>query len=135
VAPAVANAPGDLDLRMFYGRLLRDQRKFPAAAGQFAGAVNIKPDFAEGWSELASVLVIAQQYPQALVAFDHLRALKAETTGHLFFRALCHDHLQQRPEALETYRKFLAEAQGKFPDQEFQARQRARIIENEIKKK
>ena len=135
LAPAVADAPGDLDLRMFYGRLLRDQRKFPAAVDQFAAAVRIKPDSAEAWSELASVLVIAQQYPQALAAFDRLRALGAETTGHFFFRALAHDRLQQRPEAVEAYKKFLAAAQGKFPDQEFQARQRVRFLENEIKKK
>lgn len=135
LAPAVANAPADLDLRMFYGRLLRDQRKFSGAADQFAAAVRIKPDSAEGWSELASVLVIAQQYPQALAAFDRLRALGAETTGHYFFRALAHDRLQQRPEAIDAYRKFLAGAQGKFPDQEFQARQRIRFLENEIKKK
>jgi tetratricopeptide (TPR) repeat protein len=135
LAPAVADAPGDLDLRMFYGRLLRDQRKFPGAVDQFAAAVRIKPDSAEAWSELASVLVIAQQYPQALVAFDRLRALGAETTGHFFFRALAHDRLQQRPQAVEAYKKFLAAAQGKFPDQEFQARQRVRFLENELKKK
>jgi len=135
LAPAVADAPGDFDLRLFYGRLLRDQRKFPDAAGQFAAAVRIKPDAAEAWSELASVLVIAQQYPQALAAFDRLRALGAETTGHFFFRALAHDRLLQRPEAVDAYKKFLAAAQGKFPDQEFQARQRIRFLENELKKK
>jgi hypothetical protein len=61
--------------------------------------------------------------------------LGAETTGHLFFRALCWDRLKQRPQAVESYRKFLAAAQGKFPDQEFQAKQRVRILENEMRKK
>jgi hypothetical protein len=37
--------------------------------------------------------------------------------------------------ALEAYLNFLATSQGKFPDQEFQARQRARIIEKELSKR
>jgi tetratricopeptide (TPR) repeat protein len=135
IEPAVAAAPRDLDLRMFYGRLLRDQRKFPDAAAQFLAAAQIKPDFAPAWSELASVLMVAEQYPQALAAYDRLRALGAENTGEFFFRALAHDRLAQRPEAIENYKKFLAASQGKFPNQEFQARQRIRILENELKKR
>jgi tetratricopeptide (TPR) repeat protein len=135
LAPAVANAAGDLELRMFYGRLLRDQRKFPAAAEQFAAVARSKPDAAEAWSELASALVITEQYPQALAALDRVGALHAETAGHVFFRALCLDRLKQRPQAVESYQRFLAMAQGKFPDQEFQAKQRVRILENEMRKK
>ena len=135
VLPAVQAAPNDLDLRLFYGRLLRDQRKFPEAAAQFSAATRIQPDAVAAWNELASMLVIAEQYPQALAAFDHIRALGAETAGNLFFRALAHDRLQQRPEAIENYNKFLATSQGKFPDQEFQARQRVRILENELRRK
>jgi tetratricopeptide (TPR) repeat protein len=133
--PAMQAAPNDLDLRLFYGRLLRDQHKFPEAAAQFSAATRIKPDAVAAWNELASVLVIAEQYPQALAAFDRIRALGAESAGNLFFCALAHDRLQQRPEAIENYNKFLAASQGKFPDQEFQARQRVRILENELRKK
>jgi hypothetical protein len=53
----------------------------------------------------------------------------------VFFRALALDHLEQRAEALQNYNKFLAGSQGKFPDQEFQARQRVRILEAELKKR
>jgi hypothetical protein len=42
--------------------------------------------------------------------------------------------LHQRPEALENYNKFLATSGGKFPDQEFQARQRARLLEKELRR-
>ena len=42
--PAVQASPNDFDLRMFYGRLLRDQRKFPEAAAQFSAATRIKPE-------------------------------------------------------------------------------------------
>src|SRR5262249_27439021 len=41
--PAVQAAPGNFDLRMSYGRLLRDQRKFLPAAAEFNAATQIKP--------------------------------------------------------------------------------------------
>ena len=135
MAPAVAAAPTDFDLHMFYARLLRDERKFPEAAIEFDAATRIQPNAAEAWSDLAGVLVIAAQYPQALAAFDRVRALGAEKPGQFFFEALAHDHLQQRPEAVEYYKKFLSSSEGKFPDQEFQARQRVRILEKEIQKR
>ena len=55
--------------------------------------------------------------------------------GDLFYRALSFDRLKQPRPALDAYQKFLAAVQGKLPDQEFQARQRVRIIERELQKK
>ena len=132
--PAVQATPANFDLRLFYGRVLRDQRKFPEAAAEFSAAARIDPKSVVAWNELASALVIAEEYPQALAAYDHIRALNAEIPGNFFFRALAHDRLRQRPEALENYNKFLATSGGKFPDQEFQARQRARILEKELRR-
>jgi len=132
--PAALAAPHDFDLHLFYGRVLRDQRKFPEAATEFSAAARIDPKSAVAWNELASALVIAEDYPQALAAFDRIRALNAEIPGNFFFRALAHDHLHQRPEALENYNKFLATSGGKFPDQEFQARQRVRTLEKELRR-
>jgi len=39
--PAVQATPADFDLRLFYGRVLRDQRKFPEAAAEFSAAARI----------------------------------------------------------------------------------------------
>jgi tetratricopeptide (TPR) repeat protein len=132
--PAVQSAPNDFDLRLFYGRVLRDQRKFSEASSEFSAAARIDPKSVVAWNELASALVLAEDYPQALVAFDRIRALNAEIPGNYFFRALAHDHLHQRPEAIENYNKFLATSGGKFPNQEFQARNRARTLEKELKR-
>lgn len=134
-AKLVDAAPNDADLHLFYGRMLRDQRKFADAVNQFIAAAKIKPDSVDAWSELAAALMIAEQYQQGLVALDRVRALGGESVGHFYQRALALDHLQQRPEAIESYNKFLAASQGKFPDQEFQARQRIRNLENELKKR
>jgi tetratricopeptide (TPR) repeat protein len=124
----------DFELRMFYAELLRDQRKFPQAAAQFQAAAQTKPDSAPAWTELAGVLVMAEQFPPALAALDRVRSLKAETAGHYFLRGIVEDRLQLRKEALASYSRFLETSQGKNPDQEFQARQRVRILEKEVKR-
>lgn len=133
-AQLVAAQPGDYRIGMFYGRLLRDQRQFAPAANQFLAATKLKSDSAEAWSELAAMLISLEQYPQALTALDHVRALGAEKPGHFFFRATTLDHLHQRQEAIENYNKFLETDQGKSPNQDFQARQRIRILQDELKR-
>jgi len=134
-AAAVSAEPNNYDLRMFYGRVLRDERKFAEAASQFLAASKLRTEAAAPWNELAGVLTVAGQYPQALSALDHLRALDAETPAHFYLRALCFDHLRQLKDALENYNKFLESSQGKYPDEEFKARQRARIIQNELNRR
>jgi len=135
VAAAAANQPNDYDLRMFYARLLRDERKFAEAAQQFLAASKLKPEAPQPWNELAGVLIVAEQYPQALAALDHVRALGQEPPAHFYLRGLCFDHLHQLKDAVANYNKFLELSQGKFPDEEFKARQRARILQNELNKK
>jgi tetratricopeptide (TPR) repeat protein len=120
---------------MFYGRVLRDQRKFAQAAAQFQTAAARQPQSVEAWNELAGVLLISEQYPQAIAAFDHVRALGMEKPADLFFRATAHDHLHQAKEALDNYNRFLAVSKGAFPNQEFQARQRILAIEKETGKR
>ena len=128
---ALAANPNDFDLRMVVGRLHRDRREFPLAASLFVSAANLKPDSVKAWNEAASAYVMAENYPAALAAFDKVRALNAETPGDLFWRAIALDKLHQVKPALASYRQFLQVSQGKFPDQEFQARQRSRILEKE----
>ena len=132
---AVEAAPDDTDLRMFYARLLRDQRKFPEAAAQFSAVARNKPDSVEAWTELSGIHMVSEQYQQALAALDHVKALGAESNSHVFIRALAYDHLHDAKDALENYNKFLTASHGEHPDQEFQARQRARILERELGKR
>jgi tetratricopeptide (TPR) repeat protein len=135
VEQILAGSPNDIDLRMLHGRILRDQRKFPEAAQDFFRASQMKPDSSEAWSELAGVLVMAEDYPHALGALDRLVALKAEKPGHVYLRAIILDKVRDLKPALESYQRFLAVSNGQNPDEEFKARQRARILEREIAKK
>jgi len=132
---AVASEPSSYDLRMAYGRALRDERQFMPAASQFAAAAQQKPGAKEVWNELAGVLTLAEQYPQALAALDRVHALGQEIPGDYYLRAIILDKFHQFKPALDAYQKFLASSDGKNPDEEFKARQRARIIERMLSKR
>ncbi len=135
LAKAVATDPTDYDLRMVYGRSLRDQRKFQPAAQQFFAAAQKRPDSVEAWNEMAGVLIVGEDYAHGLAALDKVKALGKESPGNQFLRAITLDRLKQLKPALESYEQFLASDGGKNPDQEFEARQRARIIRLELSKK
>jgi tetratricopeptide (TPR) repeat protein len=132
---ATAAEPASYDLHMRYGRVLREQHQFIPAANQFAAAAKLQPDSKEAWNDLAGVLTLAEQYLQALAALDRVRDLRAEIPGDYYLRAIILDKLHDYKPALESYRRFLATSGGKNPDEEFQARQRSRIIEKILSKK
>ena len=134
IEKVLAADPNDFELRMLHGRILRDQRKFPQASQDFLSATKIKPDSAEAWSELASVLVVGDDYLAALAALDKVAALHAEKAGHVFFRAIVLDKIHQQKPALESYQRFLAMSNGQNPNEEFQARQRIKILERELRR-
>lgn len=134
VEQILASDPNDFEIRMLHGRILRDQRKFPEAAQDFFRATKLKSESPEAWSEFAGVLVMAENYPAALGALDKLAALHAEKPGHVYLRAIVLDKIRDIKPALESYQKFLAMSNGQNPDEEFKARQRARILERELKK-
>ncbi len=128
---ALAASPNDYDLHMVVGRIHRDKHDYIAAANQFVAAANLRPEAVEAWNEAASAFVIAQQYSQALAALDKIHNLNAETAGDFYYRAIVLDKLRQLKPALANYQRFLQLSEGKYPDQEFIARQRSRILERE----
>jgi tetratricopeptide (TPR) repeat protein len=131
---AVAADASSFDLRMAYGRMLRDERSFSAAAHEFQAAATLRADSVAALNELAGVLILAGQYDDGLAALDRVRALGKEIPGDIYLRAITLDKLHRNPPALEAYRQFLAVAAGKFPNEEFLSRQRVRIIEKELAK-
>ena len=131
----VAAAPTDYDQRMMYARALRDRRQFPAAAKQFYEATKLKPAEPKSWTELGDMLYMAGDLPQALGAFEQAAKAGDTSAGNWFLRAIILDKLRQVKPAKEAYEHFLSLSQGKNPDQEFQARQRARILQRELDKR
>ena len=132
---SVAAEPGNYDLRMMYARALRDQRQFQPAARQFYEASKLKPAEAKPWTELGGMLYMAGDLPQALTAFEQAARNGEAGAGNWFLRAIILDKLHQIKPAKDAYQHFLSLSQGKNPDQEFQARQRVRILQREIDKR
>ncbi|MBI5085972.1 MAG: tetratricopeptide repeat protein [Acidobacteria bacterium] len=129
-----AAEPADIRTRLFYGRLLRDQKRYDDAARQFEAATRIKPDSGEAWNEYTAMLLLLKQYEPALAALERARQLNGETPAYHYLRATMLDALQQPKPALESYRKFLAQSTGNHPDEEFKARQRAKVLEKAVKR-
>jgi len=130
----LASNLNDFDIRMLRGRIVRDQRKFAEAAQDFQLAAKLKPDSPQAWSELAVSLVLAENFEPALAALDKVAALGAEKPGHVYWRALVLDKINDRKGALSNYQRFLAMSNGQNPDEEFKARQRAKLLERELHK-
>jgi tetratricopeptide (TPR) repeat protein len=132
---AVTAEPNNYDLRMMYARALRDRKQSRAAANQFYAAAKLKPAERQTWNELGNMLYMTGEYPTALAAYDKAHQLGDDSPGNWFLRAIILDKLRQLKPALEAYQHFLQLSQGKNEQQEFQARQRAKIIQRELEKR
>jgi predicted Zn-dependent protease len=106
-----------------------------AAEATLSTAVAMRAGFDDdqAWGEAAGHLAFAasknndpKMCLQALAARDTVLPNSATS---LFLEATAHDTLRQNKEAAKAYRAFLAVADGKFPDQEFQARHRLVALE------
>ena len=91
---------------------------------------------ADAWADLAMVTVMMERYDIALPALDKVKQLNAEKPGHKYLRAITLDKIKQNKQqaklAAAAYQDFLNSAGGMFPDEEFKARQRMKILDREI---
>ena len=131
---AVAADPSNYDLRMMYARALRDRKQFPAAAKQFYEAARLKPAESKTWDQLAGMLFMMNDFEQSLQAYTKAHELGDDSAGNWFFRAIILDRLRQLKPAIAAYQHFLSVSKGN-DNQEFQARQRVRILQRELEKR
>jgi Tfp pilus assembly protein PilF len=137
---AVADEPANYDLRIGYAHAFRDRKLFPQAAAQFQEAAKLKPAESKTWNELGSMLYLAGDHDGALAALAQARQLGDNTPGNWFLTAIMLDgaHRSQpavMKQAIAAYQKFLSLSDGKSPNQEFQARQRAKMLQRELDKR
>ena len=67
----------------------RDQQNLPLAIELYGKAAQLKPDWAEGWFYLGLLQYQANQYPQAIDAFNHLLQLQPTAAPAMALRGLC----------------------------------------------
>lgn len=128
-------APGDAQLRRDFARVLTQLRRFPEAEAQFFEAIKLEPQHGDTYAEFAVVAAQNKKYELAIRALDERVKFVPESPGTYFLRATSYDNLKAYKEAAENYRRFLAAANGKFPDQEWQARHRLIAIDPDAEKK
>jgi len=126
----VATQPKDPELHRGLGRALLLQKKFPEAEQEFLIAVRLKRDWPDVYFDLAFAASENKNYELTVRALNGRELLKAEMPAPYFFlRASAYDHLRDYKQAAVDYHHFLDVANGKYPDQEWQATHRLIAIE------
>ena len=131
---AVEGDSGNFMLHFTYGQALLETKQYPASVRQFEQAVKMQPDDMRAWSNYGAALYLAGDLEPAVGAFDRARQLGENTAGNWFMRAITLDKLRQLKPALKAYQQFLSMSHGENENQEFQARQRSKIIQRELEK-
>jgi predicted Zn-dependent protease len=125
----LAKKPQNADVRLALGETLLKQRKFPEAQDELLAIVKQRPELGAAYGDLAVAASENKNYDLAIKALDARAKLTPEIPVSYFLRATAYDHLRAYKQAAENYHRFLEVADGKFPDQEWQARHRLIAIE------
>jgi tetratricopeptide (TPR) repeat protein len=126
----VATQPKDAEVHRGLGKALLLQKKFPEAQQEFLIALRLKRDWPDVYVDLAFAASENKNYELAVRALNGRSTLNGEMPAICFFvRASAYDHLRDYKQAAVDYHHFLDVAQGKYPDQEWQATHRLVAIE------
>jgi Tfp pilus assembly protein PilF len=128
--PLVAASPNDAELHRGLGQALLRQKKFAEAQQELLTAVRLKRDSPDAYVDLAFAASENKNYELTVRALNGRAMLNSEMPAVCYFlRASAYDHLGDYKQAAVDYHHFLDSANGKYPDQEWQARHRLIAIE------
>jgi tetratricopeptide (TPR) repeat protein len=122
-------SPNDAELHHQLGQTFMKLKKFAAAEQEYLTTVKLKPDWGLAYGDLAVAANETQDYLLAIKALDMRAKFLPEIPVGYFLRATAYDHLRDYHQAAANYHLFLQVANGKYPDQEWQARHRLITIE------
>jgi tetratricopeptide (TPR) repeat protein len=121
--------PNEAELHRRLGQALLRQKKFQEAQQEFVNALKIKPDLGEAYGDLAFAAGENKQFSLVIRALEARAKLLPEIPITYFMRASAYDHLRDLKNAAANYHLFLNTANGKYPEQEWQAKHRLIAIE------
>ena len=122
-------SPDDPALLVAHGQNLIRQLKYAEAFAAFDKATQLDPANADGWSGLAFAASRTNQPSITLHALTMRSKYLPEVPSTYFLWATAYDTLHDKAAAAAYYHHFLESSAGKFPDQEWQARQRLLLLE------
>ena len=121
--------PDDPKLLVSHGQNLIRLLKYDEAFAAFDKATRLDPANGDGWGGLAFAASRTNQPAITIRALTIRSKLLPELPSTYFLWATAYDALHEKAQAATYYHHFLAAAAGKYPDQEWQARQRLMVLE------
>lgn len=131
---ALMASPGEADLHRALGRTLLDEENYVEAEKEFRLSLKLDPRNLEAAKGLATSLYLQKRYGEAIPILQALIREPSPPAGLYFVLATCYDHLRDHSKALEAYQRFLELSHEQSPDQEWQARQRVKLLQHELAK-
>ncbi len=125
----LAADPNNIDLLLAHGQNLIRQQRFAEAFAVFDKASQLEPDSGDAWSGLAFAASKIGRPSVTLHALTMRSKYLPEVPSTYFLWATSYDSMHEKAEAIAYYHHFLDAAGGKFPDQEWQAKQRLLLLE------
>jgi tetratricopeptide (TPR) repeat protein len=125
----LAAKPDDAGLLVAHGQNLSRQLKYAEAFAAFTKATSIDQANTDGWAGLAFAAYKLGRTSITLHALTMRSKYLPDNPSTYFLWATSYDMLHDRNAAISYYHRFLEAAAGKFPDQEWQARQRLLLLE------
>ena len=122
-------SPNDPVLLVAHGQNMIRQLQYGPAFAVFDKATQLDPDNGDAWSGLAFAASRTNQPAITIHALTMRSKSLPELPSTYFLWATAYDNLHQKQQAAEYYHHFLDASAGKFPDQEWQARQRLKLLE------
>lgn len=128
-AVLLAAQPDDPDLLLAHAQNLIRMLRYSAALAVFNRVTQLDPANGDAWSGVAFAASKTGQPAVALHALTMRSKFLPEVPSTYFLWATSYDTMHDKERAIVYYRHFLDSAAGKFPDQEWQAKQRLLLLE------
>ena len=126
----LAASPNDSAVLVALGQNLVRQLRFADAFATFNKATELDAANANGWSGLAFAASKIGQPSVTVHALTMRSKYLPEVPSTYFLWATAYDSLHQKGQAANYYKLFLDSSAGKSPNQEWQARQRLKLLSN-----
>ena len=124
----LAASPSDSALLIAHGQNLVHQLLFAQAYAVFDKATQLDDQNADAWSGLAFTASRINKPDVTVHALTMRSRSEPDNPSTLFLWATAYDSLHQKQQAAAYYHRFLDAAAGKYPNQEWQARQRLQLL-------
>jgi tetratricopeptide (TPR) repeat protein len=122
-------SPDDPALLVAHGQNLIRSLQYAPAFAAFDKATQLDPANGDAWSGLAFAASRTNRPDVTVHALAMRSKYLPELPSTYFLWATAYDNLHQNEQAAAYYHRFLDASAGKFPDQEWQARQRLKLLE------